>query len=246
MGSPFGAYAIAMDEIEAHNCHQILDCPAGPGAFSKLLLDNGYTPKCADIYPEYFELPELECCHCDMNVTLPFETAQFDAVACLNGLHRVWARARCLSELRRVTKPGGIVIISFPEGGLSGHLKFLGSGTAVASFIGPPATFDPSAADPATSYRIHLSVANVLSIFESLDIEVVSVRSAGLKKIRESGYKKGVLSLLNRLLLLPLALLIKIATLLVPKKTRRRYYMSASNSWSALLGSNIVVTGRVK
>jgi len=59
--------------------------------------------------------------------TLPFAGASFDAVSIAFGIRNVPNRSRALSEMRRVTRPGGRVVVlelSEPRGFLSGLAKF--------------------------------------------------------------------------------------------------------------------------
>jgi SAM-dependent methyltransferase len=47
-------------------------------------------------------------------VDLPFAGDAFDAIVCLEVLEYVWQPARALSEIARVVKPGGAVILATP------------------------------------------------------------------------------------------------------------------------------------
>jgi SAM-dependent methyltransferase len=52
--------------------------------------------------------------HCASVEQLPFSSEQFDFVACLDVLEHVQDDAAALSELRRVTRPGGVLVLTVP------------------------------------------------------------------------------------------------------------------------------------
>lgn len=51
----------------------------------------------------------------DMEARLPIGDAEFDAVLCVEGIEHVMDRHKTLSELRRVLKPGGRLILTTPN-----------------------------------------------------------------------------------------------------------------------------------
>mgnify|MGYP003970902947 CR=1 FL=1 len=94
---------------DSHN-KAILDLPAGNGLVSKELKKLGYDIISADIndeYPFYFQV--------NMEEPLPFKDEKFDAVICLEGIEHVMHPEILFSELARVLKKGGLLIISTPN-----------------------------------------------------------------------------------------------------------------------------------
>lgn len=90
---------------------RVLDMPAGNGKFSDALRADGFVVTSADINqerPDYvytnMEAPRL-----------PFDDHAFDWVICMEGIEHVVSPAYLVSELCRVTKPGGRVIITTPN-----------------------------------------------------------------------------------------------------------------------------------
>ncbi len=57
--------------------------------------------------------------HGDVEDGLPFLTASFDRVLCSDLLEHVWKRDHVLSEIRRVLKPGGLLLLAVPNRGTS-------------------------------------------------------------------------------------------------------------------------------
>ena len=89
---------------------KILDLPAGNGLVSNELKLNGADVVSADIndaYPHYIQT--------DMEEKLPFNDGEFDAVICLEGIEHTMRPEALFSELARVLKKGGLLIISTPN-----------------------------------------------------------------------------------------------------------------------------------
>ena len=102
IGSPPRVFDIALAVVKQAGARKVLDCPAGEGPFSQYLIQAGLEVTACDIYPDQFAVSEIECVLGDMNGELPFDDGAFDAVVCLNGLQRVWARGQALKEIARV------------------------------------------------------------------------------------------------------------------------------------------------
>lgn len=93
----------------------ILDLAAGTGASSRPLADRGAIVVPADLSLGMLQVgkrrePDLPFLAGDA-LNLPFAPASFDAVTISFGLRNVEDTAAALSELYRVTKPGGRVVI---------------------------------------------------------------------------------------------------------------------------------------
>jgi len=101
--------------VEAHRGDVVLDIAAGTGTSSEPFADHG-----VDVVPADFSLGMLRVGHHrrpDLGFTaadamrLPFADAAFDAVTMSFGLRNVADPTAALAEFRRVTKPGGRLVI---------------------------------------------------------------------------------------------------------------------------------------
>lgn len=178
IGSPIAAYDAAEETLKDLGAKNILDCPAGQGAFAERLIEQQFHVQCCDIRPDEFVLNEVECELCDMNDSLPYENGQFDAVTCLNGIHRIWARGRAISELARVLKPGGLLIITIPNAtNLMRRLSYLGTGVSLPNTVGPPDAFLPGSSSPSAHVRLPITIPEIDAICKSADLNVEKVSS---------------------------------------------------------------------
>lgn len=97
---------------------RILDLAAGTGASSVSLARSGAEVIAADFSPgmiaegrrRHGGIPNLSFVQADAT-DLPFDDAEFDAVTMSFGLRNVHDPRAALRELRRVTKPGGRIVI---------------------------------------------------------------------------------------------------------------------------------------
>ncbi len=104
---------------------KILDMPAGNGLLAENLRRNGHTVICADINSERKEYDYV-----NMEMKLPYADESFDVVICLEGIEHVIAPNSLVTEICRIIKPNGFVIISLPNvQSLFSRLKFLFTGT---------------------------------------------------------------------------------------------------------------------
>lgn len=183
IGSPVAAFDAAERLIVSLGSKKVLDCPAGQGAFAQRLLDRSIDVECCDIRPAEFRLSGVRCRPCDLNERIPYEDGEFDTVVCLNGLHRIWARGRALSEFARVLQPAGHVIITVPNASnLMRRLSFMTTGVSVPNTVGPPHAFQPDASDPAGHVRVALTIPEVHQTLQAAGLRLVQVTSVVLSK----------------------------------------------------------------
>lgn len=103
----------------------ILDIPAGNGMVSDYLRKHGHVVTSAD-----FNSERPDYAYVNMEEALPFQNASFDVVMCLEGIEHVIEPSSLISEMCRVVKPGGTIIVSMPNvQSLHSRLEFLFTGT---------------------------------------------------------------------------------------------------------------------
>ncbi len=107
VGSGYGRWSVFLGEVNGLICGY--ERNAGAVELSRKLAD-------------YFELPNLRFEVGDVT-NIPAEDASFDAVWCNNGLH-LFPRAKFLTEMRRILKPGGPLFLG----------QYIGLGTSLANF----------------------------------------------------------------------------------------------------------------
>jgi len=104
---------------------KILDIPAGNGLLAIKLRESGHDVICADINSE-----KEDYVFADMSETLPFDDDEFDTVICLEGLEHVLDPAKLISELCRVCRNKGRIVISLPNiQNMYSRFKFMCTGT---------------------------------------------------------------------------------------------------------------------
>jgi SAM-dependent methyltransferase len=101
---------------------RVLDLGCGEGAFTAALADAGVDAVGVEVAARAVERaraahPELAFRHVPIDAPLPFEDASFDAVWVSEVLEHVADTARFLSEVRRVLKAGGALLVTTPSAG---------------------------------------------------------------------------------------------------------------------------------
>jgi SAM-dependent methyltransferase len=116
---------------------KILDIGAGRGYMSQLLGEyvkkNGKIPadviSACDLFPEYFEYPEVICEKVAILDRLPYGDASFDLLYAIEVLEHLTNPYAFINELFRILKPQGKAIISVPNIlNISSRISFLTHG----------------------------------------------------------------------------------------------------------------------
>lgn len=94
---------------------KILDAPAGSGEISKKLQDVGFEVYAADIAPELFKLPGVQCKKVDLSQNLPYENEVFDYILSSNGIEHLEDQYNFVRECYRILKPHGKLLITTPN-----------------------------------------------------------------------------------------------------------------------------------
>jgi SAM-dependent methyltransferase len=161
--------AFLLDHVEPGQ--SVLDAGCGEGTFTGLLAEAGAAPVGVEIAERALERararhPSLDFRLVPEDGPLPFDDASFDAVWASEVLAHVGDTARFLSELRRVLRPGGRLLVTTPY-----HGRVQSAVLALARF---EAHFDPRG--PHLRFYTRRSLQALLSDF---GFEQVRVRGAG-------------------------------------------------------------------
>jgi SAM-dependent methyltransferase len=108
----------------------ILDVPAGEGVFCAFLRERNWQVHAADIDPGNFKLDGVPFTQVNLNEPLPFADASFDAVSCINGLHRLLFPDVAIGEFFRILRPGGHLYLNVNNySSMWKRLRFLFTGS---------------------------------------------------------------------------------------------------------------------
>jgi len=119
----FGAVPLARNEIhdkvtELMNNEprgKVLDVPTGTGVLAARLKGMGFSVSCCDINPSYFSVPDLTLQIGDLNQSLPYPSASFDFILCIEGLEHLENPFNAIHEFSRLLKPKGKVFLTLPN-----------------------------------------------------------------------------------------------------------------------------------
>ena len=101
---------IALKLIPPGNGGRALDVGARAGVQTRWLAERGYQVTSVDVDPVFDD-----CLKVDANQRLPFDDKTFDLIWCSEVIEHLEKPDFALSELRRVTKPGGLLVLTTPN-----------------------------------------------------------------------------------------------------------------------------------
>lgn len=220
----------------------ILDLGAGSGFLSSLFASvperaarkNGEGIEACDIDGSKFSVTGVKFTECNVNKGLPYADSSFDAVCVIEVLEHTADPYQVLSEIRRVLKPGGVLVFSVPNvGHMLSRFSYLVSGHYHM--------FPSPSIKPENAGRLSGHVAPL-----AFQYWHYGLRLAGFAKIRlhKDRTKKGAAGL--AILLWPFT---KLSTALNMRRLARReppIYAETSdvariaNGWTALTSRSLV------
>lgn len=101
---------IALSLVPPGRGKRALDVGAREGPQTRWLESRGYSVEPIDVEPGF-----PGCKVVDVNAGLPHEDGSFDLVWCSEVIEHLRDPARTLAELRRVTRPGGDILLTTPN-----------------------------------------------------------------------------------------------------------------------------------
>lgn len=130
-------FAVSLVRAAGKLSGDILDLGAGRGYLSSLIVGAperasktpGEGVHACDIDGGRFAIPGVDFVECNVNEGLPYPDAVFDAVIVIEVLEHTAVPYRVLAEIKRVLKPGGLLVFSVPNvGHMMSRFSFLLSG----------------------------------------------------------------------------------------------------------------------
>lgn len=120
--SPHKDMLQAVVDLVPESAQSILDAGCGSGALLQKLRRSHPEANLSgiDFSDEMLaksrkRVPGLNACQGNLNMQLPYPDEKFDCIVCTNALYAVESPQRLMSELLRVTKNSGIVVVSSPK-----------------------------------------------------------------------------------------------------------------------------------
>jgi SAM-dependent methyltransferase len=204
---------------------KVLDVPAGQGVLCEFLKSRGWDVHAADIDPGNFKLRDVSFTRVNLNKALPFDDASFDAVCCVNGLHRLLFPGIAVREFARILRPGGRLYINVNNyASIWKRLRYLLAGSLDRTLDTQECT--QTIDDPEANVRFALSFPRLRAILDATGFEIADVQPAAMNR--------------RDRLLKPLAFLVHGLSRLVPGHTRRDVGMVDGNHLSVLAGGDYI------
>lgn len=156
---------------------KVLDAPTGQGPIAMFLKELGWNVHCADIDRGNFKLSDLPFSEVNLNRSLPFEAASFDAVVCANGLHRLFNPGAAISEFYRIIRDGGTLFINLNNyASFERRIRFVLYGSIERALN--EGCCQQTIEEPEAHVRMALLYPQLANMLERAGFEVVSVLPA--------------------------------------------------------------------
>ena len=103
------------NNINTYKGKTVLDIPAGNGATSEILLENGANVEAFDLFPEYFMLKNIECKRADILNKIPTPDNHAHLIICQEGIEHFSDQLKAFNEFNRVLELKGELLITTPS-----------------------------------------------------------------------------------------------------------------------------------
>ena len=228
-----GAYETVARILLEGGRGRLLDVPAGHGALALQLRELGFEVAACDLYPQLFDVDDIEVSQGDLDARLPYEDGSFDYVVCIEGLEHIENPANAIREFSRVLKAGGTLVVSVPNiMNIEERLKWL--------FSGYTSHFKPLSSE---------ARENIAKQYSGIEEVALHVNPIGYSEVRylleKSGF--GLIGVhidqkkKNSWAFYPLAALIRIAAKFSSREKRAERWADELNADEVLLGGNTLI-----
>lgn len=218
-------YRVVIDWFRDKEKGKVLDVPAGYGFLAKRLADMGYSVSCGEINTSIFKAEGIQCVTMDITERIPYPDGTFDYVACIEGLEHTTNPYRAVSELSRVLREGGYLIVSTPNYcNLEKRIKFL-----ITGYLTKPKTLRDFI-EAGNLYDFHnspLTITVIDFIFQINGLTIVSILKDKLKR--------------RQLVLYPLYLILKFANLFISEERKKNSRTDLTLHKNVILGGNTLI-----
>jgi len=228
-----GAHETVEDILRDEKRGRLLDVPAGHGALAVRLQQLGYQVFGCDLYPQIFDVEDIEIKAGNLDGALPYDDASFDCVVCIEGLEHIENPANAIREFARLLKSTGTLVVSVPNiMNIEERLKWL--------FTGYTSHFKPLSSQfletISRDYGGMEEVALHVNAISYSEVRYLLERSGfELKSVHVDQKKR------NSWLFYPIAALIRLVSRFESEPKRRERWTDDLNSDEVLLGGNTLI-----
>lgn len=110
-----GVHEAVLALLKSEPPGQLLDAPAGEGAFALQVRERGYAVVCGDIAPARFRASGMTCLKLDLNQPWGFESGSFEYVVSIEAVEHLENPWHLVREANRVLKMHGTLILTTPN-----------------------------------------------------------------------------------------------------------------------------------
>jgi ubiquinone/menaquinone biosynthesis C-methylase UbiE len=212
---------------------KLLDVPAGHGALALRLRKLGYQVYGCDLYPEIFDVKDIEIKAGDLDGALPYDDVSFDCIVCIEGLEHIENPANAIREFSRLLKPAATLVVSVPNiMNIEERLKWL--------FTGYTSHFKP------LSPEFRNTISRDYGGMEEVALHVNAIGYSEVRYLLErNGFQLESVHVdqkkKNSWLFLPIVSLIRLSSRFSSAAKRRERWSDEMNSDEVLLGGNTMI-----